>query len=96
MKVARFTYSFHYHTVLYVEDLKDNSLPTLTNSIEQALAMIEKKEKINWRDFIVIQKDSEDMYTQVFFDKNPGFGSSIKWKFLSNESLEDALKKMLN
>lgn len=97
MKVAKFTYSFQYHTVLYLEDLKDSSLPTLTNSIEQALSIIEKKEKINWRDYLVIQKDSEDMFCQIFFDKNsnPLLGS-IRWKFLSKDSLEDAIKKMIS
>lgn len=92
MRLAQYSYQIIHPNVLYVKDLKNNNLPTLTNTIEEVLAEICRKEKLDLSRLVVIQKDSEDIYSKVSFDENSFM--RVQWEFLSKVSLEEALNKL--
>ncbi len=98
-KVACYTYRIlerQQKFLLIYEDSDNNSI-SLTNSIERVIKEICYKEKINYKDYIIIQYDINGEYDLVKIDKN---GKPF-WKYLHHNKkdgfiiLERLLKKAI-
>lgn len=87
MKAADYTKNFLRNNVIYLEDLCNPLKMSLTNSMDQVIENLEKELDIN--KYRVLQKDSEGCFNEVIIKDH-----SITWKYLSESSLSDALKKM--
>lgn len=93
MIMADYSYSLLKDNVLIIEDLKNPLKATVTNSLEQILEDLLKK-GIDWSNKVIIQKDSEDSYSQVFVSNVDSFHQDIQWKHLSDVSLFEAIKNI--
>ena len=93
MIMADYKFSILKDNVLLIVDLKNPNKATLTNSLEMVLNDLKKKQNLDWSQYTIIQKDSEDCFNHVVINRDNEF-NPISWKHLSDSNLMDALKKL--
>jgi len=94
MKVADYSHTLLANNVLLIEDLKNPHKATVTNCLEKILEEL-SKEGVEWQSKTIIQKDSEDCFSQVFvnYDEEHKY-FNLSWRHLSDSNLMDALEKI--
>lgn len=94
MKVADYSHTLLANNVLLIEDLKNPHKATVTNSLEEILEDL-SKQGVEWQNKTIIQKDSEDCFSQVcvHYDEETKY-LNLSWKHLSDSNLLEALEKM--
>lgn len=93
MKTADYNFTLLADNVLFIEDLKNPNKATVTNSLEEILKQL-SKQGIEWENKTIIQKDSEDCFSQVFANYDEFNSISLSWKHLSDSNLIEALDRI--